>query len=228
MYKFKEGDKVRVVKKCEEGSLCNYGEKWEAIWNEKMSKYILSKEVGIVDKQPTHSNVGIRVNMEDDFWYFPSDALELIEDNVQKTLADEKDIGVGDIIECVDKGLRWWTVGKHYEVVEVTQSGDVAVIDDYGDNPDIPLQSFKLVSKAAPKELQPSVKPVVEESVVTSEDTLESFIAECSMYFDEVSIYIDKPEDKIEYTLQIDGYKFVGTKEYVVSKMKGAIEWMKP
>ena len=144
MYKFKEGDKVRVVKKCVSYSNCHYGKEWNAGWNEDMTKYILSKEVGEVAE--TNLRTGIRVIFKDNSWYFPSDALELVEDS---TLVDEKDL-------------------------------------------------------------------------------LESLITECSLYFDEVSIYIDKPEEKIEYTLQIDGYKFVGTKEYVVSKMKGAIEWTKP
>ena len=223
MYQFKEGDKVRVVKKCEGDSICHYGNRWEAMWNEKMSKYILSKEVGVVDKG-NYMNSGIRVIMEDDFWYFPSDALELVEDNVQKTLADEKDIGVGDIIECIDDGgIHYLSIGKQYEIVETWGEGNIAIIDDEEDMTYIHPERFKLISKAAPKEY-----PVVEESVVISEDPLESLIAECSMYFDEVSVYIDKPKEKIEYTLQIDGYKFVGTKEYVVSKMKGAVEWMKP
>lgn len=221
MYKFKEGDKVRVVKKCEDYSVCHYEEEWSNVWDEDMDNYIYSKEIGVVDESDNPN--GIKVIFKDDFWYFPSDALELVEDNVQKSLADEKDIGVGDIIECIDnKGLRWWTIGKQYKVVEVTQFGGVIAIDDDGDNPHVLLEHFKLVSKAVPKE-----HPVVEESVAIPEDSLESLITECSLYFDEVSIYIDKPEDKIEYTLQIDGYKFVGTKEYVVSKMKGAIEWMK-
>lgn len=222
MYKFKEGDRVRVVKKCESYSNCHYGKEWNAGWNADMTKYILSKEVGEVAE--TNLRTGIRVIFKDNSWYFPSDALELVEDDVQKTLADEKDIGVGDIIECIDDGgVHYLSIGKQYIVIEADSYGNIAIIDNDEDMTYIYRERFKLISKAAPKE-----HPVVEESVVTSEDTLESLITECSMYFDEVSVYIDKPEEKVEYTLQIDGYKFIGTKEYIISKMKGAIEWMKP
>ena len=201
-----------------------------------MTKYILSKEVGEVAE--TNLRTGIRVIFKDNSWYFPSDALELVEDNVQitltkedstmtekvRTLADEDNIEIGDIIECIDDDdVHYWTTGKQYVVVDVDEYGDIAVFDNDGDHLYIELDGFKLVSKAVSKEQQSIVEPVI-----ISEDALESLITECSLYFDEVSVYIDKPEDKIEYTLQIDGYKFVGTKEYVVSKMKGAIEWMKP
>lgn len=221
MYKFKEGDKVRVVKKCVSYSNCHYGNQWENNWGDDMDVYIYSKEIGIVYQV---TDLGIKVDFEDDFWYFPSDALELVEDNVQKSLADEKDIGVGDIIECIDDGgVHYLSIGKQYMVIEADSYGNIAIIDNDEDQLYVNKEWFKLVNKAAPKEQQP-----IEELAIIPEDTIEPLIAECSVYFDEVSIYIDKPEEKIEYTLQIDGYKFVGTKEYVVSKMKGAIEWMKP
>ena len=99
MYQFKEGDKVRVVKKCEGYSVCHYGKEWKSGWDESMDKYIHSKEIGIVSRV---NSFGITVDFKDDFWYFPSGSLELVADDVKKTLADEEDIGVGDIIECID------------------------------------------------------------------------------------------------------------------------------
>lgn len=78
MSKFKEGDKLRILVNCPEGSPLAEGD--------------------IV----THSGCGDKVYTEDDFWFVADDSMELVESEYPDTPAGNAGLKVGDKVEVID------------------------------------------------------------------------------------------------------------------------------
>lgn len=69
-----------------------------------------------------------------------------------------KDLKVGDVIVLVDEdGVlpSWWTAGKEYKIVNIDQYGDPRVIDDEGDEMDVPEHDDVQILRVIPAAAEP-------------------------------------------------------------------------